>query len=58
MAYIIQKQFIPGNDSIWVQQLDESDSIHSYETIEEAQSQLAALQAADTEGRSFQVVEA
>ena len=57
MAFIIQKQFIPGNDSIWVQQLDENDSVHSYETIEEAETQLAALQAADTEGRGFQIVE-
>lgn len=57
MAFIIQKQFIPGNDSIWVQQLDENDSIHSYELIEEAEVQLAELQAADTEGRAFQIVE-
>jgi hypothetical protein len=58
MAFIIQKQFIAGNDSIWVQQLNESDSIYSFETIEEAQAQLAALQSADTEGRSYQIVEA
>lgn len=57
MAFIIQKQFIPGNDSIWVQQLDENDSIHSYELIEEAEVQLAELQDADTEGRAFQIVE-
>jgi hypothetical protein len=57
MAFVIQKQFIPGNDSIWVQQLNENDSIHSYESIEEAETQLAALQSADTEGRAFQVVE-
>lgn len=57
MTYIIQKQFLPGNDQIWVQQLDESDSIHSYETIEEADAQLATLQAADIEGRGYQVVE-
>jgi hypothetical protein len=58
MSYIIQKQFIPGNDSIWVQQLNESDSIYSFETTEEAESQLTALQSADTEGRSYQIVEA
>ena len=57
MAFVIQKQFIPGNDSIWVQQLNENDLIHSYESIEEAETQLAALQSADTEGRAFQVVE-
>jgi len=57
MAFVIQKQFIPGNSSIWVQQLDENDSIDLFDTIEEAEAQIATLQAADTESREFQVVE-
>ncbi len=57
MAFLIQKQFIPENNSIWVHQLDENDSIHQYESIEEAEANLIELQAADTEGREFQIVQ-
>jgi hypothetical protein len=54
--YTIQKQFIPGNDSIWVQQLTPEDEIFTFETEAEAQAKADELISADTEGRSYRVV--
>ena len=53
--YTIQKQFIPGNDSIWVQQLTPEDTIFTFETEAEAQAKVDELISADTEGRSYKV---
>jgi hypothetical protein len=53
--YTIQKQFIPGNDSIWVQQLTPEDEIFTFETEAEAQTKADELTSADTEGRTYRV---
>jgi hypothetical protein len=53
--YTIQKQFIPGNDSIWVQQLTPEDEIFTFETEAEAQAKADELTSADTEGRSYRI---
>ena len=53
--YIIQKQFIPGNDSIWVQQLTPEDEIFTFETEAEAQAKADELTSVDTEGRSYRI---
>lgn len=48
-------QFIPGNDQIWVAQLDPSDPIYIYDTEQEAQDKAQELQAADPTGRQYKV---
>jgi hypothetical protein len=53
--YTIQKQFIPGNDSIWVQQLTPEDEIFTFETEAEAQTKADELTSSDTEGRTYRV---
>jgi hypothetical protein len=53
--YSIQKQFIPGNDSIWVQQLTPEDEIFTFETEAEALSKADELTSSDTEGRSYRI---
>jgi hypothetical protein len=53
--YTIQKQFIPGNDSIWVQQLTPEDEIFTFETEEEALAKITELTSTDTEGRFYRV---
>jgi hypothetical protein len=53
--YTIQKQFIPGNDSIWVQQLTSEDTIFTFETEAEAQAKADELTSTDTEGRSYRI---
>jgi hypothetical protein len=53
--YTIQKQFIPGNDSIWVQQLTPEDEIFTFETEAEAQTKADELTSADTESRLYRV---
>jgi len=53
--YTIQKQFIPGNDSIWVQQLTPEDEIFTFETEAEAQAKSDELDSIDTEGRLHRI---
>jgi hypothetical protein len=53
--YSIQKQFIPGNDSIWVQQLTPEDEIFTFETEAEAQAKADELISSDTEGRLYRI---
>jgi hypothetical protein len=53
--YSIQKQFIPGNDSIWVQQLTPEDEIFTFETEAEAQAKVDELISSDTEGRLYRI---
>lgn len=53
--YTVQKQFILGNDSIWVQQLTFEDEVFTFETEAEAQAKVNELISADTEGRSYKV---
>jgi len=54
--YQIQQQFIPGNPQIWVARLAEGDEDFIFDTEEEANTKLAELQAADTDGREFKIV--
>jgi hypothetical protein len=53
--YTILKQFIPGNNQIWAQQLSSEDNIFQYETEEEAQVKLDELNSNDTEGRGYKI---
>jgi hypothetical protein len=54
--YQIQQQFIPGNPQIWVARLAEGDEDFIFDTEEEANTKLAELQSADTDGREYKVV--
>lgn len=53
--YQIQKQFIPGNNSIWVVQLTSEDTIFTFETEAEAQAKADELTSIDTEGRLYRI---
>ena len=53
--FYIHKQLIP-NTNIWVLKLDEEDSIHSFETIEEAHIQKESLIQNDESERIYKVV--
>ena len=51
--YIVQMQFIPGNDQIWVEKLNPTDPVHQYDNEAEAQAKATELQNADTEGIQY-----
>lgn len=53
--YTIIKQFIPGNNQIWVSKLDDNDPIYSYDNEQEAIDKAAELQANDSTGRLYKV---
>ena len=53
--YQVQMQFIPGNDQIWVAQLNPSDPIYNYDNQDDAQAKANELQAADPTGRQYRV---
>lgn len=53
--YVVLKQFIPGNDQIWVTKLDPNDPEYIYPTEDEAVNQAMVLQNADTSGRQYKV---
>ena len=55
--YQVQCQYIPGLNQIWVAQLTPEDPIYQYPTQEEADAKASELQAADTTGRQYRVVE-
>jgi hypothetical protein len=55
MQYIVLMQFIPGNDQIWVAQLNPEDPTYIYDTEAEAQNKSDELQAADPTGRKYKV---
>jgi hypothetical protein len=57
MAYQIQMQFIPENDQIWVQKLEINDPIWEFDSLEETQQKMEALDSADTTGRKYRIVE-
>lgn len=50
------KQFLPGNDSVWVGAIGTSDKIEIFDTLSQAETRLAQLQAADPT-RGFKIVE-
>lgn len=56
--YTIQKQFIPGTNSIWVQQLTPEDTIFTFETEAEAQTKADELTSTDVEGRLYRIASA
>jgi hypothetical protein len=55
--YIVQMQFIPGNDQIWVEKLNPTDPIYQYDNEAEAQAKATELQNADETGRKYRVVQ-
>jgi hypothetical protein len=57
MIYQVQCQYIPGLDQIWVAQLTPTDPIYEYDNEPEADAKAAELQAADSTGRKYRVVE-
>jgi hypothetical protein len=55
--YIVQMQFIPGNDQIWVEKLNPTDPIYQYDNEAEAQAKATELQNADETGRKYRVAQ-
>jgi hypothetical protein len=53
--YQVQMQFIPGNDQIWVAQLNPTDPIYEYDNEPEAQAKADELQNQDPTGRKYRV---
>lgn len=53
--YTVLKQFIPGNDQIWVVKLNENDTVYSYDNEQEAIDKASELQANDLTGRLYKV---
>ena len=51
--YVVLKQFLPGNDQIWVAKLDDSDPEYIYDNEQEAIDKAAELQATDPTGRQY-----
>jgi len=56
MKYLIQMEFIPGNDQIWVSQLEPTDPIYEYDNEQEALDKAAELQDNDPTGRKYRVI--
>jgi ribosomal protein L16/L10AE len=57
MIYQVQMQYIPGNDQIWVAQLQPGDPIYQYDNEPEAQAKAIELQDNDPSGRHYRVVQ-
>ncbi len=55
--YIVQMQFIPGNDQIWVEKLTPTDPVYQYNNEAEAQAKATELQNADETGRKYRVTQ-
>jgi hypothetical protein len=55
--YIVQMQFIPGNDQIWVEKLTPTDPVYQYDNEAEAQAKATELQNADETGRKYRVTQ-
>ena len=55
--YLILKQFMIDSDVAWVAKLDEEDTLFEYETQIEAQQKLDELNANETNGRKYRIVE-
>jgi hypothetical protein len=53
MQYVVLKQYIAGNDQIWVAKLNPTDPEYIYDTEQEAADKAAELQAADPSGRLY-----
>ena len=55
--YIVQMQFIPGNDQIWVEKLNPNDPVYQYDNEAEAQAKATELQNADETGRQYRIIQ-
>jgi hypothetical protein len=53
----VQMQFIPGNDQIWVAQLNLEDPLYEYNNEDQANAKAQELQEADPTGRKYRVVQ-
>jgi|LauGreDrversion4_2_1035121.scaffolds.fasta_scaffold108598_1 hypothetical protein len=53
--YVIHKQLIPKNNLIWVLKINDSDTLYSFSTLEEAEIKLNELKNSDTNGRDYKV---
>lgn len=49
-------QFIPGNSTIWVSQLNPGDPIYNFATENEAWTSAIAMQNADPTGRLYRAI--
>ena len=56
MRYQILKQYIPGNNSIWVGAISTEDSIEIFDTLQEAENRMQELIFLNP-GREFKIVE-
>jgi len=56
MKYQILKQYIPGNDKIWVGSLGTNDPLHIFSTLQQAETKMNQLKSADPT-RGFKIVE-
>lgn len=50
-------EFIPGNDQIWVSQLEPTDPIYEYDNEQETLDKAAELQDNDPSRRKYRVIE-
>ena len=67
MAFKIQKQYIPKDQystdpvwaqrKVWVYKLSDSDTIESFDTLEEANAKKLELENNDPTNREYQVIE-
>ncbi len=53
--YVIHKQLIPKNNLIWVLKINESDSIYSFDNLEEAIFKKEELVQNETNGRVYKI---
>lgn len=53
--YVIHRQLIPKNNLIWVLKINDSDTLYSFSTLEEAEIKLNELKNSDTDGRDYKV---
>jgi hypothetical protein len=53
--YVIHKQLIPKNNLIWVLKINESDSIYSFDNLEEAIFKKEELLQNETNGRVYKI---
>jgi hypothetical protein len=53
--YVIHKQLIPKNNLIWVLKINESDSIYSFDNLEEAIFKKEELLQNEIDGRVYKI---
>lgn len=53
--YVIHKQLIPKNNLIWVLKINESDSIYSFDNLEEATLKKEELIQNEIDGRVYKI---